>query len=98
MEAAAVIAYQHHENYDGTGYLGLSGENIHLYARIVKVADVFDALMEKRTYKKAWPPQKVREYILEKSGIEFDPAIVKVFDKVFDEAIEASKTAREKYK
>lgn len=98
MEAAAVIAYQHHENYDGTGYLGLSGENIHLYARIVKVADVFDALMEKRTYKKAWPPQKVREYILEKSGIEFDPAIVKVFDKVFDEAVEASKTAREKYK
>ena len=98
MEAAAVIAYQHHENYDGTGYLGLSGENIHLYARIVKVADVFDALMAKRTYKKAWPPQKVREYILEKSGIEFDPVIVKVFDKVFDEAVEASKTAREKYK
>ena len=98
MEAAAVIAYQHHENYDGTGYLGLSGENIHLYARIVKVADVFDALMEKRTYKKAWPPQKVREYILEKSGIEFDPAIVKVFDKVFDEAVEVSKTARQKYR
>ena len=62
------------------------------------MADVFDALMAKRTYKKAWPPQKVREYILEKSGIEFDPVIVKVFDKVFDEAVEASKTAREKYK
>ena len=54
--------------------------------------------MEKRTYKKAWPPQKVREYILEKSGIEFDPAIVKVFDKVFDEAVEVSKTARQKYR
>lgn len=98
MEAAAVIAYQHHENYDGTGYMGIVGEDIHIYARIVRVADVFDALASDRAYKKAWDLEKVREYILDKSGIEFDPKIVKVFDSVFDKIVEASKNAKEKYR
>lgn len=43
MEAAAIIAKEHHERFDGTGYMGIKGKNIHLYARIVMVADVFDA-------------------------------------------------------
>jgi response regulator RpfG family c-di-GMP phosphodiesterase len=56
LKAAAVIAHQHHEKYDGSGYpQGLKGEDIHPYARIVAVADVFDALTHKRCYKEAWP-------------------------------------------
>lgn len=90
MDAAAVIAYQHHEKYDGTGYLKFKGEQIHIYARIVAVADVFDALVSKRTYKDAWEPEKVYEYINERSGIEFDPQVVEAFNKVYDRILEQS--------
>ena len=60
LKAAAVIAHQHHEKFDGSGYpQGLKGHDIHLYARIVAVADVFDALSHKRCYKDAWPMEQV---------------------------------------
>jgi len=56
LKIAAIIARDHHEKYDGTGYpQGLKGEEIHLYGRIACVADVFDALTSKRVYKDAWP-------------------------------------------
>ena len=60
LRASAIIAHQHHERYDGSGYpQGLRGEAIHPYARIVAVADVFDALIQKRVYKPAWPVPEV---------------------------------------
>ena len=79
MKAAAVIAQQHHERYDGTGYLGLKGEQIHLYARIVAVADVFDALTTDRSYKCAWSFEEASKYMLEQSGLQFDPRIMDCF-------------------
>lgn len=79
MEAAAVIAQQHHERFDGTGYLGLQGEDIHPYARIVTVADVFDALTTTRSYKQAWSFAQASEYIISQSGTQFDPLVIEAF-------------------
>lgn len=86
MRLAANIAWQHHERYDGKGYENeLSGEKIDIYARAVAVADVFDALVSKRCYKKSWTPTQAREEILNQSGRQFDPQITKLFDEHFDE-------------
>lgn len=86
MRLAAKIAWQHHERYDGKGYQNeLSGENINIYARTVAVADVFDALVSKRCYKKSWTPTQAREEILNQSGEQFDLHITKLFDEHFDE-------------
>ena len=88
LKAAAVIAHQHHEKYDGTGYpQGLRGEDIHLYARIVAVADVFDALMHKRCYKDAWPVEKVVEHLREVAGHHLDPHYVELLIKNMDTAL-----------
>jgi putative nucleotidyltransferase with HDIG domain len=74
------IPYCHHEKWDGTGYpRGLKGEGIPLAARMFAVADVWDALTSDRYYRKAWPREKVRQYIREQSGIHFDPKVVEVF-------------------
>ena len=78
---ARAVVLEHHENYDGTGYLGRRGDNINLYARIVKVADVFDALVSKRDYKEAWNYEDAINYIFEKSGSEFDPRVVAAFSR-----------------
>ena len=86
MRLAANIAWQHHERYDGKGYQNeLTGEKIDIYARAVAVADVFDALVSKRCYKKSWTPTQAREEILNQSGRQFDPQITKLFDEHFDE-------------
>ena len=86
MQIAAGIAWQHHERFDGTGYQNkLEGEHIHMYARCVAVADVFDALVSKRCYKNSWNPQQAREEILSQAGHQFDPQITKLFDEHFDE-------------
>lgn len=86
MRLAANIAWQHHERYDGKGYENeISGEKINIYARAVAVADVFDALVSKRCYKKSWTPAQAREEILNQSGRQFDPQITKLFDEHFDE-------------
>lgn len=79
MQAAAVIAQQHHEQWNGEGYLGLFGEQIHPYARIVSLVDVFDALLSERSYKAPWSFEQTCGYILEQSGIRFDPAVVQAF-------------------
>lgn len=74
MKAAAIIAHEHHERFDGTGYpQQLSGNDIHLYGRIVAVADVFDALTHKRVYKESWSMDETIAYFKEKKGTEFDP-------------------------
>jgi len=89
LKAAAIIAQQHHEKYDGTGYpRGLTGQDIHIFARIAAVADVFDALTHKRCYKKAWPLTEVLSFLKGASGSHLDPEIVKALLDNVDKAIE----------
>ena len=77
---AADIATYHHERWDGTGYpLGLKGESIPLSARIMAIADVFDALISERCYKNAIPIDDAFEIIKSESGTHFDPKLVEVF-------------------
>jgi putative nucleotidyltransferase with HDIG domain len=68
----------HHENYDGTGYKGLQGEQIPLIARIIAVADVFDALLSDRPYRKSMGIFGALDNIVASSGSRFDPDIVQV--------------------
>lgn len=86
MEAAAIIAHQHHERWDGKGYPnGISGEKIHLYARIVGIADVFDALSHKRIYKEPWKTEDVVACFRNERGGHFDPQLVDIFLENFNE-------------
>lgn len=78
--SAAHIACQHHENYDGTGYPGgLAGDRIHLFARIVAVADNFDAVTADRPYRSAYQPHQAYEVLLWSRGSKLDPHIVDTF-------------------
>lgn len=78
IQLAAEIALCHHERWDGTGYpRGLRGEDIPLSGRIASVADVCDALASERPYKKAWPLEAVKAYLIENSGTQLDPACVR---------------------
>lgn len=79
-EMAKNIAQHHHERWDGSGYLrGLAGEAIPLEARIVAVADVFDALLSKRIYKTALPFDEAFRLVLEAGGTHFDPRVIEAF-------------------
>jgi len=92
MKAADVIAHQHHEKWDGSGYpQGLKGDEIHLFGRIVALADVFDALTHKRVYKDAWSIEDAIGYIKKHKGTQFDPYIVEIFEDNIDEFISISK-------
>ncbi|MDR3393439.1 MAG: response regulator [Parasulfuritortus sp.] len=80
LRLGALIALCHHERYDGKGYPhGLAGEAIPLSARIVTVADVFDALTTARPYKQAWTFEAALDYINEQKGTHFDPNCAQVF-------------------
>jgi response regulator RpfG family c-di-GMP phosphodiesterase/HAMP domain-containing protein len=80
------IADAHHEKFNGKGYPNnLLGANIPLSARIVAVADVFDALTSKRPYKEAWPVEKAITLLNEESGEHFDPIVVQAFNAAIDE-------------
>lgn len=88
IQLGAEIATAHHERWDGSGYpRGLKGAEIPVAARVVAVADVFDALTTKRPYKEAMPLAAARDYLMEKSGYEFDPACVGAFLSRWDEVI-----------
>ncbi|WP_288326538.1 HD-GYP domain-containing protein [uncultured Clostridium sp.] len=77
------MALSHHEKWNGTGYpYGLSGTNIPLSARIMAIADIYDALTSKRPYKQALSHSKATEIIIESSGTHFDPNIVGVFKSI----------------
>lgn len=86
IQAGALIARDHHEKWDGTGYPdGKKGEEIHLYGRIVALADVYDALRNSRCYKPAWEKDKVVKLITEQSGKHFDPKLVEIFIQNIDQ-------------
>jgi putative two-component system response regulator len=80
FQLAAEVALRHHERWDGTGYPdGLAGTAIPESARIVALADVFDALSMKRPYKAPWPIEQITAYVMENSGKHFEPALVDCF-------------------
>lgn len=85
MSVAATIALDHHEHWDGNGYPeGKSGISINLFARIVAVADVFDALKSSKSYKPAWTDERVKSYFIEQKGKQFEPKLVDIFLANFD--------------
>lgn len=92
MEYARIVALEHHERWDGKGYLGIANNNIHRISRIVSVADVFDALVSNRSYKVGWSLEKAKALIVKESGSQFDPSVVDAFVKHFDEIIEVYDT------
>jgi putative two-component system response regulator len=82
------IALYHHEKWNGSGYVsGLAGEDIPIEARIVALADVYDALGTKRTYKDAFPEETIHSIIMKDSGTHFDPALIATYDRIHDEFI-----------
>jgi len=86
LKAAHIIAYEHHEKWDGSGYpRGLKGEEINILGRIVALADVLDALTHDRVYKKAWSFDEAVSYIIERSATQFDPQIVTIFQEHLDD-------------
>ncbi len=88
IKSAAIIAHEHHEKWNGTGYpRGLKGTEIHIYGRIVALADVFDALTHSRQYKKAWNIDAAVKYIKDQSGTQFDPELVDIFVDHLDEFV-----------
>jgi response regulator RpfG family c-di-GMP phosphodiesterase len=89
IQSGAIIALQHHEKWDGSGYPdGVKGKDIHIFARITAVADVFDALCSKRCYKHAWTVEQTMELIHNESGAHFDPALVQILEDNIDKVLE----------
>jgi len=89
LQLARSVALHHHEKWDGSGYpFGLAGEAIPIEARIVALADVFDALTSERPYKKAWSVEAALQYVEEQSGRHFDPQLVSLFHQALPEILE----------
>jgi len=94
LQAARTIALCHHEKWDGSGYpRGLRGEEIPLMARVIAIADVFDALTSERPYKKAWAVEDALDYIEQQAGRHFDPALIEPFRQALPDILHI----REKY-
>jgi len=92
LRFAKQIARSHHEKWDGTGYPeGLAGDDIPVAARLMALADVFDALICKRVYKPAWALNAARDLVLEQRGRHFDPDIVDAFAAGFEECCEVAR-------
>ncbi|RWX47402.1 hypothetical protein H206_01021 [Candidatus Electrothrix aarhusensis] len=88
FQLAKDIALYHHEHWDGGGYpLGLRGNEIPLTARIVSVADVYDALSHKRPYKEAWEPERCIANLRENAGTKFDQTVVDAFLRLTDRGV-----------
>jgi len=99
FQAAKIIAQQHHEKFDGSGYpKGLRGHKIHIYGRIVAIADVFDALLFKRSYKSSWSHEEVLVYMKEMSGKHFDAKLIDILFEHIDDFLQIYNTHIEKEK
>lgn len=91
---AARLAHYHHENWDGSGYPeGLKGKEIPIEARIMAVADVFDALGSKRCYKEPWSDEDIKSFLLSQINIKFEPELIHIIIDNYDEFA----AVREKY-
>lgn len=89
LKNAAIIAYEHHEKWDGTGYpRGLKGEEISIFGRITSISDVFDALSHDRLYKKAWELERVIDFMKSERGRSFEPRLVDLLLENIDEIVE----------
>ena len=88
LQTAALIARDHHEWWNGQGYpRQKQAENIHLYGRIVAIADVFDALSFERVYKPAWGDGKIKTFFTEQLGVQFDPKLARLFLDHYDQFV-----------
>jgi putative two-component system response regulator len=86
LSIAKQIAHHHHERWDGHGYPdGLAGDDIPLAARLMALADVFDALISRRVYKEPFPPTQARDMMVRERGKHFDPDMLDAFLRVFDD-------------
>ena len=85
LRLAEEIAFNHHERWDGSGYAGISRDAIPLAGRIVAIADVFDALIQQRPYKEAWPVDQAIAEIERQRGRHFDPALVDAFLRIIEQ-------------
>ncbi len=88
MEIARTIALQHHERWDGKGYLGMKGEEIAYVSRLMALADVFDALSASRCYKENWTLAQTYNEIALGSGTQFDPHVVELFKDNYEKFVE----------
>ncbi len=96
MVLSKTIALQHHERVDGKGYPAhLTGEEISMAGRIVAVADVYDALTSRRSYKDAWKEEDAAAEIIRCSGTQFDPQVVKAFQQAHDQIVEVQQQYRD---
>jgi len=93
FEIGSQVVLSHHENWDGTGYPeGLSGNHIPLSARIMAIADVYDALRMERPYKPSFDHARVVEIIKADAGKKFDPDIIEIFLRVANKFLEISES------
>lgn len=89
LTAAAIVAFEHHEKWNGEGYPNRKkGSDIHIYGRITALADVFDALGSDRCYKKAWDMPRIVELFKSETGRHFDPDLVRAMLEHLDEFIQ----------
>ncbi len=85
LRLAEEIAFSHHERWDGDGYARIAGDSIPLPGRIVAIADVFDALTQRRPYKDAWPVDEAIAEIEQQRGRQFDPTLVEAFLRIIEQ-------------
>ncbi len=98
LKAASIVAYEHHEKWDGTGYpRAIAGDDIHIYGRITAIADVFDALGSDRVYKKAWSDEKIFKLFRDESAKQFDPKLVDLFFENLDEILKVRDKFKDRY-
>jgi len=91
LQNAKLFASSHHERWDGTGYpRGLKGIEIPLQGRIMAIADVYDALVSERSYKKAFTHEAAVKIIKDSNGTHFDPALIKIFNLCENEFLKAA--------
>ena len=89
LRPALDIPYSHHEKWDGTGYpRGLKGPNIPFSARLFAIVDVWDALRSDRPYRRAWPKEKVLQYVKSESNKHFDPQVVTALEELVSETVD----------